>query len=61
MRTKEEILKDISQFQSKYPVWGGIQSLTDQLTIEVLIDIRDEFATIKDVLLSINKTLETLP
>ncbi|GAH73701.1 unnamed protein product [marine sediment metagenome] len=55
MRTKDQILNDISEFQAKYPVWGGIQSLHDQLTIELLIDIRDILCHLYQALTSVEK------
>lgn len=55
MRTKDQILNDISDFQEKFPVWEGGQSLHDQLTVEVLIDIRDLFDHLICVLASIEK------
>ncbi len=41
MRTKEQILNDSQAKCSEVPQWDTIASLHEQLTIEVLIDIRD--------------------
>lgn len=53
MRTKEEILNDSLNQQSKLPQWDGTASLHERLTIEVLIDIRDQLNSLYDILSSV--------
>ncbi len=53
MRDKGEILSDSLKFQAKYPVWGGTTTLHEQLTIEVLIDIRDQLNSLYSILCTV--------
>ena len=53
MRKKDEILNDSLDFQAKYPVWGGTTTLHERLTIEVLIDIRDQLNSLYSILCSV--------
>lgn len=55
MRSKEEILDHTLTFQSTTPQPHFIASLHDQLTIEVLIDIRDLLSSLTTIMGSVEK------
>lgn len=55
MRTKEQILKDSTDRLDQVPEWDGTSSLHERLTIEVLIDIRDELSALITILGSVEK------
>lgn len=50
MRTKGEILMDSLKVQEKEPQWDCTASRHEQLTIEVLIDIRDQLSSLRIIL-----------
>lgn len=50
MRTKEQILNDSLKVQAKEPQWDCTASRHEQLTIEVLIDIRDQLSSLRIIL-----------
>ncbi|GAI73384.1 unnamed protein product [marine sediment metagenome] len=55
MRTKEQILNDSLKVQAKEPQWDCTASRHEQLTIEVLLDIRDQFLALTTILGSVEK------
>jgi len=57
MRSKNEILDDSLKAQSKTPVWDTTISKNEQLTIEVLIDIRDELTGLITILGIVEKII----
>lgn len=55
MRTKEQILKESLDWKSKTPDWDVTASLHERLTIEVLVDIRDQLSALTTILGSVEK------
>ncbi|MBA7637591.1 hypothetical protein ES703_45237 [subsurface metagenome] len=53
MRTKDEILSDSLSRKSETPGWELPASIHEHLTIEVLIDIRDELNSLYSILCSV--------
>jgi len=55
MRTKEQILDQAVRAKPAPGSWDCVASLHERLTIEVLIDIRDELNETNNILASIQK------
>lgn len=53
MRTKEQILKDSLEARTDEPQWDCTASRHEHLTIEVLIDIRDQLNSLYAILCSV--------
>lgn len=59
MRTKGEILSESPRPRGDKPGWDSTASIHERLTIEVLIDTRDELSEIRINLLALAKHIET--
>ncbi|GAI03342.1 unnamed protein product [marine sediment metagenome] len=55
IRSKEQILNDSLKAQANEPQWDCTASRHEQLTIEVLIDIRDELTALTCILRNAEK------
>ena len=53
MRIKNEILDDSVNVQLETPQWERIAAVHEHLTIEVLIDIRDQLNSLYSILCSV--------
>lgn len=53
MRTKKQILDESIKTQARAPHWDCAAVLHEQLTIEVLIDIRDQLNSLYSILCSV--------
>lgn len=55
MRSKQQILSDSLDTKVKTPQWDVTASIHERLTIEVLVDIRDQLTALITILGSIEK------
>ena len=55
MKTKEHILRDSLDTQASQPNWEMVHSEQAILTLEVLLDIRDQLSALTTILGSVEK------
>ena len=58
MRSKEEIIKESPRSKGNTPDWDSTASINERLTIEVLIDIRDELTSIKNIFITLHTLID---